>query len=280
MQVDFDREEAWWNEKAGSEEVDLDDEAINRGLRWREIERLLPGVHSILEIGGATGAFSIPLAKRGYDVTHVDFSADRLRIARERAQGIESMRFVQANAADLAQFDDQAFDLVLNMDGAISFSGSAAKKVLCESCRLAAKKLLVTVSNRAWMVRLCISASLSEFGRFTPAVYAMLDHGQWHYDQFPENAHLAGRYLGPIQAFLPAELRQIIEEMGLRVLRCGGLGSLANLCPPETLQQITADEALLAEFLDLCERFDAEMLLGGPGTKQRAGLIAVAERAL
>jgi hypothetical protein len=38
------------------------------------------------------------------------------------------------------------------------------------------------------------------------------------------------------------------------------------------------DNALLDEFLNLCERFDQEILPDGPGTKQRAGLIAVAER--
>ena len=30
------------------------------------------------------------------------------------------------------------------------------------------------------------------------------------------------------------------------------------------------------DFVDLCERFDLEVLPDGPGSKQRAGLIAVA----
>jgi hypothetical protein len=59
MQVDFDRERAWWDTKAHKEEHDLSDEAIDRALRWREIERHLPGVHSILAIGGGTGVFSM-----------------------------------------------------------------------------------------------------------------------------------------------------------------------------------------------------------------------------
>ncbi len=38
MEVDFEREKAWWDAKAPAEE-DRFDEAANRALRWREIER-------------------------------------------------------------------------------------------------------------------------------------------------------------------------------------------------------------------------------------------------
>ena len=41
----------FWNRIAPREEVDLDDEFINRQLRWREIERNLDGVETILDIG-------------------------------------------------------------------------------------------------------------------------------------------------------------------------------------------------------------------------------------
>jgi hypothetical protein len=34
MQVDFQRERAWWDAKAPDEEQDLADESVNRALRW------------------------------------------------------------------------------------------------------------------------------------------------------------------------------------------------------------------------------------------------------
>ena len=74
MNVDFEREKRWWNAKAPKEEGDIGDQAINRALRWREIERHLEGVETILDVGAATGAFSIPLGQRGFSVTHLDFS--------------------------------------------------------------------------------------------------------------------------------------------------------------------------------------------------------------
>jgi hypothetical protein len=64
----------------------------------------------------------------------------------------------------------------------------------------------------------------------------------------------------------------------MHVLRCGGLGSLAGFCGQKTLDRVRQDEQLTEQFLDLCERFDREILPNGPGTRQRAGLIAVATR--
>ncbi len=240
-------------------------------------------VETILDIGAGTGAFSIPLAQLGFSVTHLDFSPAMLEFARQKAQDLKNIRFVEGNVVDLSQFLDCSFDLVLNMDGAISFCGSEAERAIFESCRVTKKKLIITVSHRAWMVPVWLASSLEVAGRFLPAVYAMLDQGEWHQEQFPENAMLAKGltqdYLGALKAFLPSELREVLERVGMRVLRIGGLGSLANLCGKETVERVTRDEVLFQEFLELCERFDREILPKGPGTRQRAGLIAVAERA-
>ncbi len=70
----------------------------------------------------------------------------------------------------------------------------------------------------------------------------------------------------------------MLEETGMRVLRCGGVGSLAGLCEHEVLAYVLRNEPLLPPFLDLCEYYDREVLPDGPGTRQRAGLLAVAER--
>ena len=284
MQADFDRHKQWWDEKAVNEETDLADEAINRALRWREIERCLEGVRTILEVGGGTVVFSIPLAKRGYDVTYLDLSSGMLELARSKAEGLPNISFVVGNGADLSSFMDSSFDLVLNMDGAISFSGSMAEAVILESCRVTRKRLLVTVSHRARLLPLVVWASLQVTGRLLPAVYAMLEAGEWHQDKYPENPLLTKGmtqdYMPSMKAFLPGELRGILERAGMQVLRCGGLGTLADFCKEETIKLLLErkDEKLFEDFLDLCERFDREILPDGPGTWQRAGLIAVEEK--
>lgn len=187
-----------------------------------------------------------------------------LEIARRKAQGLENIHFVEGNTADLSLFPDRSFDLVLNMDGAISFCGSEAERAILESCRVVRKKLILTVSHRAWMAPVWVASSLKAMGCFPPAIYAMLDQGEWHQEQFPENAMLTKGltqdYLGAFKAFLPSELRKILEQAGMRVLRVGGLGSLANLCGREALERVLSDEALFQKFVELCERFDKEIL--------------------
>ena len=279
MKVDFDRERAWWDAKAPKEEQDLADEAVNRALRWREIEQHLAGVRTVLDVGAGTGAFSTPLARRGFAVTHVDFSPAMLALARHNAEGLEKVQFMQANATALP-FPNRSFDLVLNMDGAISFCGSLAEQALREACRVTRKTLILTVSHRAWMIPIWVSASVKVAGRLLPAVGAMFDRGEWHQEQFPDNPLLSKGvtqdYFPGFRAFLPGELRALLEGAGTRVLRCGGLGTLANFCGPEAVEQVCQDEVLFQDFVDLCERFDREVLPEGPGTRQRAGLIAVA----
>jgi len=282
MKVDFARERTWWNAKAPTEELDSADEAINRALRWREIERHLEGIETILDVGAGTGAFSIPLAQRGYQVTHFDISPIMLEIARRKAGGLANIHFVEGNAVDLYRFANRSFDLVLNMDGAISFCGQDAEQSLRESCRVTGKRLIVTVSNRAQLVPVVASASLEETDCLTSPVYVIFDRGEWHREQFPENAQLTKRlaqdYLGPIKAFLAAELRAILEDADLEISRVGGLGSLASLCTREAIESVLKNETVFDEFITLCERFDLETLPDGPGPRQRAGLIAVAKR--
>ncbi|MGA2739944.1 MAG: class I SAM-dependent methyltransferase [Bryobacteraceae bacterium] len=281
-ETDFDRERQWWDAKSVKEEIDSADETINRALRWREIERHLEGTKTILDIGGATGVFSIPLAKRGFHVIHLDLSPEMLTIAREKARDVPNIEFIEGNASYLSQFSDCAFDLVLNMDGAISFSGSKAILAIQETCRVARRKVIVTVSHQAQMAASWVGWSLARTGRIAPAVDAMIDRGEWHQDQFPGNEVLAAgltrNYLGALKAFLPVELARTLEGADMQVLRCGGLGSLAGLCDRETILGVSKDGPLLESFLDICERFDAEILPSGPGTRLRAGLIAVARR--
>jgi SAM-dependent methyltransferase len=281
-ETDFDRERQWWDAKAPKEETNLADEAINRALRWREIERHLEDVNTILDVGGATGAFSIPLAKRGFRVTQVDLSPEMLAIARNKARDVPGIEFLEGNASDLAQFPDPSFDLVLNMDGAISFSGSKAITAIQETCRVTRMKAILTVSHRAQMTAAWVNGSLEKTGDLGPAVHAMAGHGEWHQDQFPDakvlTEGMTQNYLGALKAFLPDELKDILNDAGMHVLRCGGLGSLAGLCDPEALTRVLNHGALLESFLDICERFDNDVLPCGPRTRLRAGLIAVAQR--
>lgn len=282
MKVVVEYREPCWEPRDATDHVEGCSETLHQELQWREIRRHLNGVETILVIGGPADVFSIPLAQQGYSVTHLDLSPAQLEIARQRAENLTNIQCVMGNSTDLSQFEDRSFDLVLNMDGAISFCGSDAGQAILESCRVTKKKLILTVPHRSRMVGNWISSSINATGRIAPAVHALLEHGEWCQDESPENAQpvkgCAPDDFGPIKAFLPGELKKILNESGLIVQRLGGLGSLAYMCNPETIQRVTQDIGLFNEFCDLCERYDREVLPEGPGTSARAGLIAVAQR--
>jgi SAM-dependent methyltransferase len=87
-------------------------------MTWRYLDRYLPPEGSILEIGAATGAYTLKLAGRGYALTVVDLSQKLVEICRRRiavAGLAEGVRFVLADARDLSQIEETGFDAVLLM---------------------------------------------------------------------------------------------------------------------------------------------------------------------
>ena len=69
----------------------------------------------IVDAGGGTGGFAVPLARLGHSVTVIDTSPDSLAAAQRRAaeQNVP-LRAIQGEAADLATLaGEQSADLVL-----------------------------------------------------------------------------------------------------------------------------------------------------------------------
>lgn len=78
------------------------------------------GLHNsrikILDIGAATGAYTIPLAREGYDVTAVEpvkHNHGRLRQKIERENLTGNARAILGNALNLKKLKDNTFDLTL-----------------------------------------------------------------------------------------------------------------------------------------------------------------------
>lgn len=92
------------------------------------------------------------------------------------------------------------------------------------------------------------------------------------------NKNIVPGYFGTLKAFLPSELAALINANGLNVKTCHALGSLTNLAGKDTVDFVKQNQRAMETFLDLCEDFDQNIMPCGPGTKQRAGLIAIAER--
>ncbi len=64
----------------------------------------------ILDIGAATGGYSIPLWEEGYDVTAVELVKHNLGMLKAKGTGVKAF---QGNALKLKKFQDNSFDLTL-----------------------------------------------------------------------------------------------------------------------------------------------------------------------
>ena len=109
---------ALYNSDPERERLRLERHQLERDLTWRYFDQYLPSQGSILEIGAATGSYTLELAKRGYTLTAVDLSAVLLEECRKSiaAAGLErQVRFVVADARDLSAVTEKGFDAVLIM---------------------------------------------------------------------------------------------------------------------------------------------------------------------
>lgn len=275
--------EKFWDEISHIEEVDYDDEMINRLLRFKALQPYLSGVRKILDVGAATGAFSIPLARMGFEVVHLDLSESMIKIAEDASDELNTIRFVKHDATCLDIFNDNEFDLVLCFDGAISFSGHKANNVISEICRVG-KKVLLSVSSKSCMAATWLNYSLSKLNRIHPSVKDMMETGYFNKDNYDDANELTS--ISELKAFSVDELRNILIEKGMNVLECRSIGSLTHLYLMHLYRQNSADDvhkkinsiSCDKEFLEICDYYDRHVMPEGMGSFRRAGIFAAAEK--
>ena len=75
----------------------------------------------VLDLGCGDGTTAVPAAKRGADVLGVDIARNLVQAGNERARtlGLENLRFQEGDASDLHELDDDSFDLVVSIFGAM-----------------------------------------------------------------------------------------------------------------------------------------------------------------
>lgn len=109
---------AHYDDSVEDEDSRLERHQLEYDLTWRYLMRYLPPTGSILEIGAATGRYTLALCRRGYAVTAIELSAALLercqrRLAAERLDG--QVQFIVADARDLRAVPSTGFDAVLLM---------------------------------------------------------------------------------------------------------------------------------------------------------------------
>jgi SAM-dependent methyltransferase len=269
------------------------DDVIQKAHLEREIASRLGGVRTILDAGAGTGRFSIPLARQGFHVTHLDISQGMIDTARQLAQDagvLEGMRFERGRVGDLTRYEDATFDLVICCDAPISYRYPDHVRTIAELTRVAAQALVISVSSRLGYLSYAFNprqklqyfadpaceapdvqpylgqTDLSSFVPDLKSVWRALTCGILGDREHIEREYAAGRAPWPHNYLLmPDELGKILVRTGVRDVRLSGPGALARSIPNEVLRMLLLNDDCRRRFLDLCYEFDSNPAVCGLG---------------
>jgi S-adenosylmethionine-dependent methyltransferase len=108
----------YYDTQVEKEETRLERHQLERDITLRYLGDYLPADGKILEVGAATGAYTLWLAQQGYSVVAVDLTPSLLQRCRERLMvaGLESqVDFRLADARNLTEVPEKDFEAVLLM---------------------------------------------------------------------------------------------------------------------------------------------------------------------
>ncbi|MDQ3715945.1 MAG: methyltransferase domain-containing protein [Actinomycetota bacterium] len=203
---------------------------------WAALEPILSdGPLRVLDVGGGTGGFAVPLAQRGHTVTVVDPSPDALALLARRAQAVGvagAVTGVQGDGDRLAEVvAAQSADLVL-CHHVLEFVDEPVT---------AAAALATCVRTGGWVSLLAANQAAAVLARAVggrPEEALALLHGQ------PD----AARH----RRFDIDELHDLVVHAGLSVEQWHGVRVVADLLPPaevaaEQSAAVRQLEAVLAQ---------------------------------
>lgn len=104
---DFDENNRLRNDSSGRFEFDM---------TMKKIEKYIPEEAIVLDLGGATGVYTFPLAKKGHKIYLADLSEDLINQAKEKVNILNEENVISCdvvNAVDLSIYEDDKFDVVL-----------------------------------------------------------------------------------------------------------------------------------------------------------------------
>ena len=78
------------------------------------IDKYIKKGNKIIEIGAGTGAYSLELARKGYDVTALELSENNLSILKNKITPEMNIKALQGNALDLSMIEDESYDVVIS----------------------------------------------------------------------------------------------------------------------------------------------------------------------
>ncbi len=226
-------------------------------LTWRYIDHYLPAQGTILEIGAATGRYTLPLAQRGYQITAVDLSAGLLAVNRQRitdAGLAGQVRFVEADARDLSSVAVRRFDAVLIMGPLYHLIVEADRKAaLCRAAdRLGDGGILFSAFISRWGVLGDLLRNNPDWIEDQAEVEALIASGS-RSDEAPR-----GGFRGYLAC--AAEIAPLHEALGFETLALAGVEPAISAAD-ENYNALEGDQR--RQWLDLLHRVSTEPSIVG-----------------
>ena len=220
----------------------LDEIALETGKNKADIR--------ILDIGAATGGYSIPLASEGYDVTAVELVRHNLGILKKKCGTVHAY---QGNACNLKRFSDNTFDLTLLFGPMYHLHNEEDKlKALREAKRVTRENGIILVAY-----------IMNEYSFITYAIKEKHILEALESGMLDENYHCTDK-ANPLYSFLRLEdIEKLNENAGLTRLQIVAADGAANYIRTY-LNALSEEEfsAYIGYHLATCERAD---LMGASG---------------
>ncbi len=115
--TDFDKVKNYYNTFNEKDRLTADSSGkLEFEMTMKILKKYLPSKGTILDLGGASGAYTFPLAKQGYTLYLADLSEKLIMQAKEKRNDEKIENIISCdvvNAIDLSIYKDEQFDVVL-----------------------------------------------------------------------------------------------------------------------------------------------------------------------
>jgi ubiquinone/menaquinone biosynthesis C-methylase UbiE len=188
---------------------------IYEAITWKYLEPLVPSDADslVLDAGGGTGVWAIPMARKGCRVVLLDDSQKMLDIAQKkiRKEGLQERIEVRKGDMTKLDFPDETFDLVLSEHTLFLFEQPAP--VIAELTRVLKKNHPMVVSAQNRLVQTL--AHLQDNPMENPSIVSLANR-ILHKD---EHDMLSKELNIKIFSLTPQEFHDLLENSGLLVKR-------------------------------------------------------------
>jgi ubiquinone/menaquinone biosynthesis C-methylase UbiE len=120
------------------------------------IDKYLKKGMKILELGAGTGVYSLLYASKGYEIDALEYIKENLDILKSKITKDMNINPVLGDARDLSIYEDNTFDMVLNLGPLYHLEGEDRDKVIQEAKRVCKKGGLIYsayISNNLTFVK-------------------------------------------------------------------------------------------------------------------------------